>query len=91
VELLRDVSHVRNYSVAEWISALSRSGFVIDGITIRTLGLEFAVWIKRARTPAVRVDAIRSLQMTAPVAVKDHFGIGDDGSFDLEAATIVAR
>ena len=26
IELLRDASHVRNYSIAEWVSALSRSG-----------------------------------------------------------------
>ena len=91
VELLRDVSHVRNYSTAEWVSALSRAGCVVEGITIRTPRMEFAVWTERTRTPAVRVEAIRSLQMTAPAVVKDHFNIGEDGSFDLEVATIVVR
>jgi SAM-dependent methyltransferase len=91
VELLRDVSHVRSYSVAEWVSALSRSGFVPEGITIRTLRMEFPVWTARTRTPKVHVEAIRALQKSAPPIVRKHFAIGEDGSFDLEAATMVVR
>jgi SAM-dependent methyltransferase len=91
VELLRDVSHVRNYSVAEWVAALGRCGFSIEGITMRTLRIEFAAWIGRTRTPAVQVEAIRALQVSAPLAVRTHFAIDEDGSFDLEAATMVMR
>jgi SAM-dependent methyltransferase len=91
VELLRDVSHVRNYSLAEWASALARSGFAVESVTIRVLRMEFPVWTARTRTPAAHVEAIRSLQMSAPVLVKEHFAISEDGSFDLEAATIVVR
>jgi SAM-dependent methyltransferase len=89
VELLRDASHVRNYSVAEWVSALGRSNFAIDSLTIRTLRMEFAVWTARTRTPAVHAEAIRSMQVTAPAAVREHFRIDAEGSFDLEAATFV--
>ena len=91
VELLRDVSHVRNYSVAEWVAAFGRSGFAIEGITMRTLRMEFAVWTARTRTPAVQVEAIRALQVSAPPGVRAHFAIGEDGSFDLEAATMVVQ
>jgi hypothetical protein len=91
LELLRDVSHVRNYSVAEWVAALARCGFAIESITMRTLRIEFAAWIERTRTPAVQVEAIRALQMSAPPAVRRHFAIGEDGSFDLAAATIVVQ
>jgi len=91
VELLRDVSHVRNYSLAEWVAALSRSGFALAGVTIRTLRMEFPVWTARTRTPAAHVEAIRSLQNTAPAIVRQHFAIGEDGSFDLAAATFVVR
>jgi ubiquinone/menaquinone biosynthesis C-methylase UbiE len=91
VELLRDPSHVRNYGTAEWVSALSRSGFVTESITIRTLRMEFLVWTARTRTPKVHVDAIRALQDSTSDFVRAHLAIGDDGSFDLEAATIVAR
>jgi SAM-dependent methyltransferase len=91
IELLRDVSHVRNYSVSEWVSALSRSRFVVEGITIRTLRMEFPVWTARTRTPSLHVEAIRALQRSAPAMVRSHFAIADDGSFDLEAATLLLR
>ena len=91
IELLRDISHVRNYSTAEWVSALSRAGFAIESITTRALRMEFPIWTARTRTPAAHVEAIRSLQTTAPAIVKQHFAIGEDGSFDLEAATMVVR
>jgi SAM-dependent methyltransferase len=91
VELLRDVSHVRDYSTAEWIAALSRAGFVLEGITQRRLRMEFAIWIARTRTPAAHANAIRSLQLGAPAIVRDHFAIADDGSFDLESATFMVR
>jgi ubiquinone/menaquinone biosynthesis C-methylase UbiE len=91
VELLRDVSHVRDYSTAEWIAALSRAGFVLEDITQRRLRMEFAVWIARTRTPAAHAEAIRSLQLGAPAIVREHFAIADDGSFDLESATMIAR
>ncbi len=91
IELLRDASHVRNYSVTEWMAALSRAGFAVDGMTLRTLRMIFADWIARTRTPALHAEAIRSVQQTAPPAVRDVLGVGPDGSFDLQAATIVAR
>ncbi|MGH7069764.1 MAG: class I SAM-dependent methyltransferase [Acetobacteraceae bacterium] len=86
VELLRDASHVRNYSIAEWTAALARSGLPVSGITVRTLRMEFPVWTARTRTPPVHVQAIRSLQSMSPVVVREHFAIGPDGSFNLETA-----
>jgi SAM-dependent methyltransferase len=91
IELLRDISHVRNYSLAEWVAGLSRSRLAVEGITVRRLRLEFPVWIARTRTSPAHADAIRSLQATAPAVVREYFAIGADGSFDLDAATIVVR
>jgi SAM-dependent methyltransferase len=91
IEVLRDASHVRNYSTAELIAGLSRAGFGVEGVTIRTLRMEFPVWTARTRTSPLHAEAIRSLQATAPSVVRERFGIGDDGSFDLDAATIVVR
>lgn len=91
VELLRDVSHVRDYSVAEWTAALGRAGFAVDGITQRRLRMDFPVWITRTRTAALHADAIRSLQQNAPAIVREHFDITEDGSFDLEVATLLVR
>ena len=91
VELLRDASHVRNYTVAELVTALARAGFGIDRLTMRRLRMEFPVWIARTRASALHAETIRSLQTGAPAIVRDRFAIGPDGSFDLESATIVAR
>ena len=90
-ELLRDASHVRDYSVAEWAGALSRSGFAVGQITARKLRMEFPVWIARTRTPAEHASVIRSLQQGAPDAVREYFAIGADGSFDLDTVTFVAK
>lgn len=91
VELLHDASHVRDYSVAELSAALARAGFAVDGITVRRLHVEFAVWIAQARTPAVMADAIQALWGRAPSLVRERFAVGQDGSFDLAAATFEVR
>jgi ubiquinone/menaquinone biosynthesis C-methylase UbiE len=91
IELLRDASHVRNYSLAEFVAALARAGFGIDSVTTRMLRMEFPVWVARTRTPALHADAIRALQATAPSVVRERFRVGDDGSFDLAASTVVVH
>ncbi len=91
IELLRDISHVRDFTTAEWVAALARAGFAVTGVTIRKLLMEFPVWIARTRAPAAHAAAIRSLQDAAPAIVREHFAIAEDGSWDLEAATFVVR
>jgi SAM-dependent methyltransferase len=90
IELLRDPSHVRNYSAAEWIAALARSGFSTTAIAARKVRLEFAVWTERTRTPELYADAIRGLQTKASDPVRNHFAISDDGGFSLDTLTIEA-
>lgn len=91
VELLRDVSHVRNYSPAEWVAGLGRAGLAVEGITMRRLHMDFPVWIARTRAPAAHAAAIRSLQTGASALVRQHFAIAEDGSFDIETATFEVR
>jgi SAM-dependent methyltransferase len=90
IEVLRDASHVRNYTVAEWQASLSRAGFGVTDTTARRLHLEFGSWIARTRTPPVREAAIRALQTDAPASVRGYFAIGADGSFDIDSVTLVA-
>ena len=90
IELLRDPSHVRDYTVAEWRQALTEAGFAVGRVTPRRLRLEFASWIARMRTPEVHARAIRSLQACMAREVVDHFAIEPDGSFMLDCATIEA-
>ncbi len=84
LELLRDTSHVRNYTLAQWSDAVTRAGFAPRGVRTWRLRLEFASWIARMRTPDVFVAAIRALQAGAPREVRDHFAIEADGSFTID-------
>jgi len=84
VELLRDTSHVRDYSAAEWLAALGRAGFVLRATSSWRLRMDFPVWIARMRTPQLHAEAIRALQLAASAEVAAHFAIEPDGSFLLD-------
>jgi SAM-dependent methyltransferase len=90
VELLRDVSHVRNYAAAEWVAALGAAGFILDGFETRRLRLDFRSWTARTRTPDAMVAAIRQLQQGAPDHAKTRFAIGADGGFEIDVASFRA-
>ncbi|MGE5539785.1 MAG: class I SAM-dependent methyltransferase [Gemmatimonas sp.] len=90
IELLRDPSHVRDYSVAEWTAMLGDAGFRPGAVTMRRVPLDYASWIARQRTPQVQADAIRALQRKMSADVVRHFAIADDGSFTIDVATMDA-
>ncbi len=90
VELLRDPSHIRDYSAAEWLYALRTAGFSPGAVTRRRLRLDFASWIARIDTPERHVAAIRSLQDLMADDVKAYFEIEADGSFTIDTATFEA-
>jgi SAM-dependent methyltransferase len=90
VELLRDHSHVRDYTSAQWLDTLGRSGFAVDACRTWRLRMDFPVWIARMQTPDVNVKAIRALQVAASTETKAHFAIEPDGSFSLDMLMIEA-
>ena len=87
-EVLRDPSHVRNYRLAEWIAALSRSRLAVHGVTTRKLRMDFSVWIARTHASAEHASVVRSLQNGSPEAVRAYFAITPEGSFDLDTVTL---
>jgi ubiquinone/menaquinone biosynthesis C-methylase UbiE len=87
MELLRDLSHVRDYAVAEWMAFLGQSGFVLQAVRNHRLRMDFESWIARTKTPHELVVAIRSLQQAAPEEVKCYFGIEADGSFTIDVSS----
>jgi ubiquinone/menaquinone biosynthesis C-methylase UbiE len=92
LELLRDASHVRDHSVAEWAEHLVDTGFAIAAAhEAWPLRMEFDTWVARMKTPPDRVAVLRSMLKSAPAEVRAHFNVGDDGSFDIEAALIECR
>lgn len=86
IEVLRDPSHVRDYTRAEWERALAGAGLVVGATASYRVRLDFAVWIERMRTPKVQADAIRALQAAASESVTRHFAIETDGSFTIDVA-----
>jgi ubiquinone/menaquinone biosynthesis C-methylase UbiE len=90
IELLRDPSHVRNHSRAEWEAAMVRAGLRPGPVSVHRLRLDFASWVERMRTPKLYVDAIRALQAASSETVARYFAIGPDGSFDLDVGLFQA-
>lgn len=86
IELLRDCSHVRDYSRAEWQAAIARAGLVAGTTTCHRLRLEFAAWVERMNTPQVNIDAIRALQQAKSGDVTGYFETEPDGSFCIDVA-----
>jgi SAM-dependent methyltransferase len=91
VELLRDTSHVRDYSAAEWLAGLARAGFVVQACRTWRLRMDFPTWTARMRTPADNVTAIRALQAAAAAETRAYFAIEEDGSFLLDVLMLEAQ
>lgn len=77
VELLRDNSHIRNWSTLEWLGMMNnvglagevvhRSGYVLDGKS----------WVQRMKTPESKVDILRQLFREATPSQRQYFEIQD--------------
>jgi ubiquinone/menaquinone biosynthesis C-methylase UbiE len=91
VEILRDPSHIRDYSTREWLSLFREAGF---SATLRKewpVPIEFSGWIERMRTPPERVAAIHAVWSAAPDEVRTFFQVQPDGSFTMRKILIAAE
>lgn len=88
IELLRDTSHVRNRTLAEWLATAAAAGLSATAVTLSRLRLDFAPWTERIGTPAPLVTAIRLLAAAASDAVAGHFALEPDGSFCVDTALL---
>jgi SAM-dependent methyltransferase len=91
LELLRDPSHVRDYSVGEWQTLLATAGFRPEAASRFRLHLEFSQWIERMAPPDTHVRAIRSLQARAGTEVSEHFAIEAEGNFTIDTMLMMAE
>lgn len=91
IELLRDPSHVRDYTVEEWRRMIAGAGFDLVETQSWPIRLEFASWVERMRTPAAAVAAIRRLQQGAPQEVREGLALEQDGSFTPRVGLFWAR
>ncbi len=90
IELLRDVSHVRNYSHTQWDQHLRAAGFAIDSHSEWKLPLEFQAWVARMQTPPERIAVIQGLLHHAPQEVRDYLQVQADCSFSLDVVMFEA-
>jgi SAM-dependent methyltransferase len=90
IELLRDCSHVRNYSRAEWEAAIARAGLLSGSVSPFRLRLDFSSWVERMNTPRLQVEAIRALQTTVSALATWHFETEADGSYHIDVALFTA-
>jgi len=90
VEVLRDTSHVRNYSPGEWLKMASEAGLIAGEVTTDRLPLEYTSWIARMRTPEHFAVAIRELQKVMSDDVVKHYEIQPDGTFTSDIMMLVA-
>ncbi|QXI18946.1 class I SAM-dependent methyltransferase [Pseudomonas hamedanensis] len=91
VEVLRDTSHVRNYSGAEWLRQVSEAGLHVRSTSRQRLHLEYSSWVERMRTPEVMRAAIRQLQQSMGNEVREYFEIAADGSFSTDVLVLMAE
>jgi SAM-dependent methyltransferase len=79
-EKLRDPSHVRNYSEAQWRSFLADAGLVVEDVRTFDFPIELEPWL--ARTGCTGEDAARVRDLVAPYV--------SDGWIALERIALLA-
>ncbi|MFT0518396.1 class I SAM-dependent methyltransferase [uncultured Pseudomonas sp.] len=91
VEVLRDTSHVRDYSAAQWQRLVSEAGLHVRSHSRQRLRLEWASWVERMRTPEPLRVAIRQLQQAMGEEVRQYYQIEADGSFSTDVIVLWAE
>jgi hypothetical protein len=90
VELLRDPSHVRDFTPTEWLTFFESAGFAADVAYRWELYLDLESWTERMATPSLYVQAIVELLKTAPSEVRAALRAEPD-AFWLRCAVIRGR
>ncbi len=79
IEILRDPSHVRDFTLTEWETIFSGAGFDLEVVFPYRIFLDFEEWTERMATPEASRVAIRGLYDIAPAEVKTAMGIVEAG------------
>jgi len=80
-ERIRDPSHVRNYSEAEWRGFLADAGLVVEDVRTFDFPIEFEPWLERTACTGEEAERVRVLM--APRI--------SDGWIALERIALLAR
>jgi len=75
VEVLRDPTHVRDWTVAEWCQALRAAGLVVEAVHEMRLELDFPSWVERTGTPEELRSVLVAMLTRAPKRLRELFEI----------------
>jgi ubiquinone/menaquinone biosynthesis C-methylase UbiE len=91
VEILRDPSHIRDYSTREWLALFVEAGFTATVRKEWPVQIEFSGWVERQRTSPERIAAIHAMWSAAPDEVRNFFEVQPDSSFTLQKVLLAAQ
>ena len=92
VEILRDPSHGRDLTMAEWSRILETARFRVETAETSPIAIDAADWFARSRTARWREEAARRLLREAPADAREAFRIDADGDrFALIRGILAAR
>ncbi len=87
VELLRDPSHVRDFTPGEWRTFFEAAGFSAEIAFEWRLFIEFESWVTRMATPDLNVAMLRQLLVGASAEVKEAMRI-QEPDFSFRCAVV---
>lgn len=74
-ELVRDPSHVRDHSVAQWTAMLQRAGFELAALDRWPMPQHFEAWVNRIGANDTARAALIEMFAVAPDEVRAHFRV----------------
>ena len=78
VETLRDPTHVRDWSLAEWQAALAGAGLKLEAVEQLDLELDFGSWVERSGTPPELQEVLALMLTQAPARLRAIFKVRAD-------------
>jgi len=90
IELLRDHSHVRDYTIAEWQRMLTSAGFEVEEVLTWGIDLEFAAWVARMDVPPDNEAMLRKLFAQSSDEVQQAFHLRENSDFTIPGALLRA-
>ena len=88
IEILRDPSHVRDYSICQWQQFLTAAGLQSEVVFESGCEIDFESWVQRMETPLNKVQVLRTMMNEASDEVVTALKIQTDGSFTEPIAII---
>jgi len=91
VEILRDLSHVRDYRESEWRGMLEAASLAPASVHRWKLPMEFDAWVARIGTSLARVEALKVVLDELPSEARGYFAVDRDRSFVVDSGWLEAR